>query len=173
MCFYDNDGDWSASVWQETEADSGPAIKCDECGKPIAENEWRRHVFGQEHDSCQICEGEFSDEFISREEMETELADGDAEWATAHLKELAEHKHDYGESFHYDRCRDCDKILQAVEARETDEGCPVNQRRPGLYEMREALWEHEQRKEYAERAISMFPELSEDGFIQELMAVEA
>ena len=172
MCFYNDDYEWSASVCETSEADSGPATKCAECGCKIEPHEWRKHIFMQEHEDCQICQDPFSDDYIDRKAMEAELNDGDADWAAAQLKALDDHTHDYGETYDYDCCRDCDKILQAVEDRETAEGCPVDERRPALGEMQESLMEHEQWAEYAAHAVAMFPELAGNEFIRKLQAVE-
>lgn len=168
MCFDTGDYDWCASVTEKTPSDSGKACRCDECGRDIAENEWRLAIHQQEHDSCQICEDEFSDEFISREEMESEVADGDEEWAQNQIKFLDEHKHDYGETFDYVRCRGCDHFLKAIEDREAKEGCPPDARQPYLCALREEMSEHYQARDYADHAVAMFPDLQSHPIIRDI-----
>lgn len=170
MCFY-TDYDWTASVYEITESDAGFPTRCDECGKPLTMLDWRRRIWMQEAEECRICEDEFSEKYIDNEDIEDALENGDAEYAAEMLKALDEHQHDYGETCLYHRCSDCDKILQAVEAREKAEGCPVHERLPALGEMQESLAEHEQAAEYATHAIGMFPELAGNTFLQELLTV--
>lgn len=161
MCFYNDDADWSASVCETTPADTGEPCKCDECGRKITTDEWRLNIFMQEHEDCQICEDDCSDEFISREDMEAELADGDAEWAAAHLKTLENHTCDFGETFRYVRCKGCDEFLQAIEAQEIEEGCPPDSRRPALCDLHNSMAEHGLSEIYGKKAIAMFPHLKD------------
>jgi hypothetical protein len=67
---------------------------------------------------------------------------------------------DPGETFDYDCCGECVKLLRAVEASELEAGCHKNEAVPP-YEM---LFEHVHEsgcgKRYAGRALAMFPELA-------------
>lgn len=143
MCF-DSEYEWTASLCEE---DSGPAVKpckCDECGHKISAGEWRHHIYQQEHETCYCCE----EDGVDPCECETP---------------------DLGETYDYQRCEACDKLLRAVEQHEIDEGCPVYARRPALTELHDVFWQHEQNWEYAEKAVAMFPELIDHRFIAELL----
>ena len=91
----------------------------------------------QEEEECRRCEQE-------------DLEEGDEPCV----------KHDYGEMCHYTRCEGCDKIIRAIEAVETEEGCPPDARRPGLFGLFDELAEHSSAGMYVERAVVMFPELA-------------
>lgn len=137
MCFYNDDYDWYASVCETTDGASDTETACHECGEKIAAGQWRRHVYQQEHDECQRCEWEQLDD--DEEPCE---------------------QHDYGETYDYDCCESCEKILKAIEALEAEEDCPEHSRRPslcGLYD--EAICEDDDGK-YRAKAIAMFPELA-------------
>ncbi len=118
MCFY-ADADWYASV---TETDEGPApkaTKCSECRKPIAEGEWRYHVWQQEHEECQ-----------TREEK-NHIGDDDEE-VMIHdcIRDKAECE--YGETFDYDCCISCKVLRNAIRQVEEAEGCTGNETEPAL-----------------------------------------
>lgn len=157
MCFYhDGDDSFTPTVWNKASADQGKAMKCHECGHTIAENEWRLAIHAQEFDGCKICEDDTSPSFIDPDDCTDE-----------ERKILAEHKCDSGDVFDYVRCRDCDNLLKAIEAVETDAGCPSHARRPCLLELQEAM--EDDGKRYAVRALEMFPELAEHRFVKEAM----
>jgi hypothetical protein len=153
MCFYRDDYDWMASVTKQASVDSGPATNCDECGCAIAATEWRHTIYQQEHEQCQICEDDSADEYI-------DPADREADFSCTH---------DYGETFSYARCRGCDNLLKAIESREIAEGCPAHARRPSLCGLHDEILEHEQRREYGELAVAMFPELAEHKIVRLMM----
>lgn len=160
MCFY-NDYDWTASV---TETNDGPAdaeCRCDECGAKIAVGQWRKHVYQQEHECCQICEDNESSEYV---------AAGNYDDAVEAARLLDGHACNYGETCDYNRCESCDKVLRAVKAREEREGCPPNARQPALFTMWEELGEHGDAKAYAQEAVSMFPELAGNRHVVRLLA---
>lgn len=140
MCFYHDDYDWIAEICETTAGVSPLAAKCDECGKRILAFEWRCHVYQQEHEECQRCEYE-------------ELEPDDEPCQT----------HDYGETFNYDRCEDCDKIIRAIEQYELREGCKPHESRPALCDLKEELnpWNRDDAPLYAAVAIEMFPELGD------------
>lgn len=142
MCFYNDDYEWSASVHEETEGPAEKATRCYECGEPIAAGQWRRHIYQQEDEECRLCEQE--------EGFDPEC------------------QHDYGETFDYDRCEPCDKVLRAIEAVEKDEGCPEYSRQPMLGELRDVFVHPEDGNAmaYAERAVAMFPEVATVGWFE-------
>lgn len=147
MCFDNDHGDWTASVCEVTKSDSGNATRCTECGGSIAPNEWRKNIHLQEHESCQICEDDWSDYY-----------DPEADKATC--------KHDYGEHYFYVRCRGCETILKAIEEHEENEGCPAHARRPLLGELADTLWEHEQSNVYIGLALDRDPSLVNHPILQ-------
>lgn len=167
MCFYNDDYDWYADVHEESDLESGPACKCDECGREIASDQWRHTVFQQESELCQFCEDDCSGNYIGSEDDVAELIeDGRAEEAAELQRKIDNCQHSYGETFHYVRCRDCDNLLKAVERTEELAGCPVDSRRPALTELREALHETHDGGRYRAMALEMFPELASHRFLK-------
>jgi hypothetical protein len=160
MCFYNDDGDWSASLIEDSTGPATEACKCYECGAKIAIGDPVRRVYMQEHEECQICEDEGSENFIDRAEMTEMLGTEDDEEGREQLKSLDEHKHDYGESENYHCCDSCNKVRLAVVEREKAEGCPEYSQQPYLGGLWDSLEEHDDGPEYAKHAIAMFPELS-------------
>lgn len=140
MCFV-HDAEWSASVQDVTE---GPAeaTRCDECGEPIAAGEWRRHIFQQQYEECQVC-----------------CNPPDCEC----LEAMA---HEYGHTYDYDCCQRCANVLQAVRAREIAEGCPPHGQQPPLAELWDQLTEHQDGLAYVELARQMFPDLAGDELLE-------
>ena len=64
MCFDSGDADWTAEVNEVTDLKSGPAVRCNECRRRIAENEYGQHLHARCNtpESCAlanelICEG--------------------------------------------------------------------------------------------------------------------
>lgn len=147
MCFSNDDYDWYASVQEQSSGCDDQSTRCGECGKVIASGEWRHHVFMQEHECCEIC-GDDPD-------YDEDVTEGEPG-----------HDCDYGETYAYDRCLDCDRLLIAVELHEIKEDCPPHARRPALGELREVFWEHESNVEYAEQAVAMYPYLNSHRFVQ-------
>lgn len=149
MRFY-HDYDWTARVVERGHQVRGTAIKCDECYKTIGVGEMAYHVFMQEHEECQTCDS-----------FECECAEGQC---------CACEKPDYGETFEYDRCEECDKFLQAIEAAEIDEDCDPSESRPALTSLREDISNAglEASKKYWLKAVVMFPELKASGYLGKL-----
>lgn len=147
MCF-NNDYDWYADISDVRDWPLGRPTSCHECCAPIGYGDWRRHIFQQEHEECQWCEYE-------------ELAEADEPCET----------HDYGETFECDLCRDCCKILAAIEAVETDEECPPHARQPAIGELVEAL-SYDEDSRYARRAVAMFPELKSSRMLRRYALTE-
>lgn len=140
MCFDNGNCDWYAAIQNVTDG-TGKTSRCYECGNAIADGEWRRSVFQQEHEECQRCEWE-------------ELEDDDEPCVD----------HDYGETFSCDICEPCLKLLKAIEAVEADEGCPDYARQPMFGDLHEAM-DYDDSGRYSRRALSMFPELAGHRFL--------
>ncbi|MGB0971800.1 MAG: hypothetical protein ACPGVG_12680 [Mycobacterium sp.] len=133
MCFYNDDYDWTASVSEVTDLVSGHASRCCECGCGIEPGQWRRHIWQQQYEECQVCEY------------------GEADEACV--------KHDYGETYATDVCRECTWLLAAIEAVEADEGCPEYARQPPSGELAEHMRNPDSRR-YWDRALEMHPQLA-------------
>ena len=153
MCFYNEDCEWTASITDVTEGIADTAVKCDECCKPIAPGEWRRHVYQQEYEDCQTCENDEC-ECLTFRGME-------------HRCQCD--KPNYGETFDYDCCERCNKVIRAVEEREKREGCPSYAQRPALMGLWDEVGDHDDAEEYAKAAIAMFPELATDDKVLSLL----
>lgn len=145
MCFDTDNVDWYAAVQTDEVVIRTKPRQCTECGREIAVGHWSREITQQEHEECVLC---------------YEICPNDDDTKTPHEGEC-----DYGESYDYCRCLDCEHLLSAIEAVEIDEGCPPHAQRPPLGVLHEELYQHEGRYTYAERAVSMFPELWEHPFI--------
>ena len=143
MCFY-NDYDWVAEINEETAGVSPAPAKCHECGQRIAANEWRRHVHQQEHVHCERCE---------------DLDEGDTC-----------DRHEYGETYDYDRCETCEKILVAIGRFESANGCAVHESQPALGMLRDELLQHHDGRLYVAVAIESYPELGAVDWLVELVA---
>lgn len=142
MCFYNDDYDWMASVQKETEGAADRETRCDECREVIAAGQWRRHVYLQQYEECRVCEWEEADEPCE--------------------------KHDYGETFDYDCCETCEKILKAIETLEAAEDCPVYSRRPSLLGLYEEAIVYDDDGKYRTKALQMFPELSDHKWFRDV-----
>ncbi len=154
MCFYNDDYDWVAAIEDEAERILEKPTRCDECGRKMQVGETAHHVFQQQHEECQACE------------------EGDCDCPD---KEDCPHdckcdEPNFGETFEYDRCVECDKFLKAVEQHETDEQCPPMERQPAYAMMIETISEFERKDalKYFRKAARMFPELKRTGYLKRL-----
>lgn len=153
MCFSNEHADWYASIQEESTGCDDNACRCDECGKKILSGEWRRHIFQQERECCEICEDD--------PDYDEDVADGEPC-----------HECEYGETYHYNRCLDCDRLLIAVELHEIKEDCPPHARRPMYGELHEVFCEHESNVEYAQQAVAMYPYLKDHKFVKRALEDE-
>jgi hypothetical protein len=129
-----HDFEWYVELSENTVGEAKEPTRCDECHDTIPAGGWVRHIFQQEHEMCQRCE----------EGDEPECEGG---------------KHDYGETYAYDRCQGCDKVLRAIEQAEIEEGCKGDETQPALEGLREALSEDPEAMErYRRKLQEMFPE---------------
>jgi len=140
MCF-DQDADWIARVYEETITTAEKPTRCDECGQKIPTGGWLLHVWMQQYEDCLHT---FDDDSAP-------LVEGVEECPP-------DCKHNFGETYDYDRCESCDKILRAIEDLELKRGCHRNEARPLLTQMRDAVFEE---PEYADHAIALFPEVAD------------
>lgn len=137
MCFYNDDYDWYAEVQTVETHVAKEIFACQECGQEIAVGESYRYIYQQEHEECQRCEWE-----------QLDPDDDPCE------------QHDYGETYHYRCCNQCQRILEIIQLIEIEEGCPPHAQQPGLGELSEVFSEHQSREQYAQRVLTLFPDLS-------------
>jgi len=143
MCFYNDDCDWIASINEQSSVVCDKRCRCFECQRTILPGEWHRTNYQQEHEMCQICEDDCSDDF-----------DEDADKANC--------KHDYGETFSCVLCRECCLLLEAIYDLERIEGCPEYARQPAYGELRDTLYAEQRYGDiprYRLHALQLFPEL--------------
>jgi hypothetical protein len=168
MCFYDDDCDWTAEVCEQNFIRAAEPAKCYECYRPIAVGEWCRVLHQQEHESCLVCEDQWSDDYIDSDRA---AYDTDEEHATA-LAELADHVHTYGETFDATLCRECCLVLEAIYDLEEKEGCPEDARQPLIGALQDELAEDSGKwgeKKYVKHAVGMFPELASHKMCAEML----
>lgn len=158
MCFY-NDPDWYASpVTDELRTATAP-LTCMECRSPIPIDAQYRYVYQQEHECCRCLDFE-----RCLDDDATIEARGDT--CTCPTP-------DYGETYHYHRCLDCDKFLSAVAAVEHDAGCPSDESQPCYEGMIEEISEghgygDESAVRYFKRANRDYPELKRSGYLKRI-----
>ena len=132
MCFVNDGYDWTAAICEESDATATRPYKCLECGSVIAVGEFIHHVHQQEYEDCQFCEDDYCG-------CETP---------------------DFGETFDWHWCENCDKFLRAIKQAELDDGCSESESRPAM-----PFWEDIQNigsdgaKRYWVVARRMFPEI--------------
>lgn len=142
MCFYHDDADWHASVYEDNVLAAEKKARCHECHCWIHPGEWCRDIFIQERETCRVCQ--LDDDYDDEPDSE--------------LEPCAEGECDYGEQFQYVRCEACDKVIRAVEAVERDAGCTGNSITPPLIKLYEAMTYEE--NEYGDRARELYPEVA-------------
>jgi hypothetical protein len=147
MCFY-NDYDWTAEVNEWTCIRSPLESQCHDCCRVVRPREWIIYIHQQEHECCQICEDEWSDDYDESVES-------------------AGCEHRYGETFDGCICRECGLILAAIYELEEKEGCPEGARQPVAGELGDAVhWE----PKYQRYALERFPELKTHRFLESAQA---
>lgn len=154
MCFYNDDYDWTAAVCEEDKRTASKPVRCMECRRLIPVGGAVVHVFLRQHEACKNCDEELREEW-------------DDDYEGGPLTPCADGKHDYGETYDYDRCEDCDQFLQAVQTAELEAGCRLNESRPPLEFMVEYIAEAgiEEARKYFKKARDLFPCLKESGFL--------
>lgn len=139
MCFV-NDYDYCVESHHQSDGERPEAAQCYECCRKIVPGEWRRHIEQWQYADCQACGDEWSDRWRSDADC------GD--------------EHDYGETFESSTCRECCRVLEAIEAVEREAGCPDGSRQPAYGEMRDAVYEDARDEgRYVLRAVTTWPEL--------------
>lgn len=146
MCFI-HEGDWVARVYEESVVKLQKPVKCLECFRYIPAGVEFTHIEMREYEDCRRCEDECSD------------------WYEENHPECRAGQHDYGEECEHRICDECQKLLAAIEAVETDEGCVGSETKPPLGELREAFWESDSAVEYIDRARNEYPELALSGHL--------
>lgn len=163
MCFYHEDADWTASVYEDEEnAPTDKAAKCDECRAIIRVGEPRRHVYMQEHEGCIRCDRDARD---SHQERSGDYDEEDDDGNLPSLTPCEDGKHDYGETFECDICENCQKLLLAIAAAEADEGCDPHESQPSFGAMFEEMNDGGEAITYIDRARDLFPELAMNGYL--------
>lgn len=145
MCFI-NDYDWYASVTEKTSYPVEKETRCDECDGIIPVGATVHHIYQQEAEECRACEF------------------GDCQ-CVGDCCQCA--KPDPGETFDYDRCQDCHRFLEAVEAAEVEAGCSIYEARPPLGQMTEKINDggRDEAKKYFKKAAKLHPELVKSGYL--------
>lgn len=154
MCFV-QEGDWIARVNDADDILATVQMKCCECGDVIPVGAFAHTVHQQEHEECQACEN----------------GDCNCPWDFYYgaRKCCRCEKPEFGESYDYVRCEQCDKFLRAIEAAEIEEGCHKNEARPMM-----PMWDdlegigRQECKRYWKKAAKMFPELVASGHLAKL-----
>lgn len=145
MCFY-NDYDWYAEVTDKSEPEADKDVRCHECRETIKQGSKYVYIFMQEHEECHNCNDEDEDFPCSCEEP------------------------NFGGTFEYQRCLNCECFLEAVQEAEKEAGCDYQDSRPGLTAMVEAIRDggKEEAKAYFKKAAKMFPELVTNEYLKRL-----
>lgn len=142
MCFY-HESAWYAELVETESCQSNGSVMCEECHRIIPEGEGYTHTYIQEHEECQRC---YNGECAC-------VDDGDCECEECRCDEP-----EYGESYEYDTCTLCQKVLKAIEAVEIANGCKGEETQPGVGELKTAMW-HDEGGAYAARALQMCPDI--------------
>jgi hypothetical protein len=125
MCFYHGDADWTAEVWDEDDGPAARPVRCDECGLLIPAGGWRRHVDAQEHEEFHNDEHDF--------DKGGECEDGCS----------------FGESFFYDRCEKCHRVIEIIRKVEESKECKGEESMPPLTKLSDSLHGADDVFEYA------------------------
>ncbi len=147
MCF-SVEADWTAMVSKDTRGPATARTSCDECHRPIEVGQFVLHVHQEESEECLTCSNGYC-----------ECEDGEC---------CQCEKPDMGEVFDYDRCEECSKFLDAVEAVEVDAGCSSHEARPLLTAMVDDIGcanGDKSAAEYFDRAKAMYPEIVASGYL--------
>lgn len=155
MCFV-NEGEWNAEVQDESDTTAATKTRCDECYATIEAGEFVHKIYQQEQERCGTCENGFCD--CPKDEGGDCVGGCQCE------------EPDYGESFDYQRCENCHKFLQSVEAAEIEAGCRIWEARPMLPMMIEDIGNGgiEEARKYFKKARVMFPELVKSRYLGRL-----
>ena len=156
MCFVNDDYAWIAEEHTITDGPAAKAVACDECRGVIHAGEWRRLVFMQQYELCQVCEDGDSERYVVGDDDEDPPPCPDDE-------------HDFGESCEFVQCERCVKLLAAIKAAELEEGCAEDESQPNYGALLEAMTDRFDGGDvYAEKARQMFPELAESGHLRRM-----
>lgn len=163
MCFYNDDVDWVASVYEDNrDVKPDTAARCYECRSPIRPGEPRRHVFMQEHEGCIKCDRDARDK---HQDQTGDYDETDESDSPLPLTTCPEGEHDYGEEFECDICQQCQKLLDAIMEVEIAEGCHPNDSQPLFGHLCETFSEADSAEDYINHARNKFPELAMSGHL--------
>jgi hypothetical protein len=138
MCFV-NSYDWYAQTVERSTSVVAKERQCMECHRIMTAGQTTHCIHMEEHEECQVC---LNKECSCRKDECCECSSPD-----------------FGETYDYERCEECHKFLEAVEAAELEAGCSLNESRPALESMMDELIEADDRERYFVKALEMFPEL--------------
>lgn len=151
MCFYYT-SDWSADIFTQTDSRSGEATTCCECGRQIAETDWRRSIYLQQHEGCIDCDGP-----------------NDGTLCTALVAAGLDGPCDFGEKWSGDICRGCTAFLAAIRRVEREAGCPLDAQQPPIGGLWEEMRNHYDGVKYCERAVQMFTSLIDHPIVRDVV----
>jgi hypothetical protein len=138
MCFY-HDYAWTASETADEVGTAKVPTPCDECREMIPVGGWVRHIWMQEEEVCR--HNPQHDDYDGPETDSYDCPPGCT--------------HDFGETYDYDRCQLCDRLIEAIHAHEIKEGCSEYESEPALTELCDAMAENG--KAYLAEAEVMYP----------------
>lgn len=153
--------DWIAEEYTKSEGYARSATVCDECQRTINKGDWRCTIQMREYSECQICEDQSSPNYIDATDTGIEYGEGDTEQAKIQLDILNQHTCDFGETFSYFRCIDCDKVLHAFTQFKSLACCSNSDNLPALGKLAAFLNTYHKQQEYVDYALKMFSELDE------------
>lgn len=154
MCF-NYETEWCAMHVEDATAPATKPTWCDECHQLVHAGEPLRHVYQQEREDGEYC-GPDDDEHVDG-------CDGTD----------CEHEGP-GETFEWDCCERCDKLLRVIKQVELAEGCGEHESQPRATELRQAMRDddHYSGGHYADYAREAFPELA-DGYLDRMATPDA
>ena len=151
MCFINECG-WCAEINEEADEIALEKTRCNECDRIIPSGDFMHTIHQQEFEECQAC------------------ANGECDCHEVDDSCCQCEEPDYGETFDYVRCLQCDRFLKAVEAAEIKAGCSINEARPLMPRMIEDISDggRQEARKYFKMARVMFPELVASGYLGDL-----
>ena len=137
MCF---DYDWYAEVQEEFCEPASGLTRCDECAVFIYPDERFVRLHLQQFEECLHCSGECPCDRVKC----PCLRDENGDCICDELCGADGVEHDYGETFDYNCCLDCDSLIKAIQRHKIPEGCKPFYMRPAfgkLYEVQSSEYE--------------------------------
>lgn len=154
MCFVNDECEWHATVVEKFISIGEEPTQCMECRRDFSVGTTFHCTYMQEDDECGACR-----------DGDCECPDGDCECPDEDCCSCDEP--DYGMTFDYKRCDDCEKYLDAVEKAELAAGCGRDEARPPYEMMIEYIRNGgvSEAKKYFIEAVKRYPELKTSGYL--------